>query len=309
MSDILFIFPGVEGNCEVLKDLSLQLENANIQVYGLEYTRDVPNDSIQSSATLYLDKIKNEMSKLNKSSCLIAGYSYGGMIAIELLRQFETNRSNFDFDIPHLVLLDTSHKFFQVGVHAKAHSFGIIIPCKDIFGRSYIYTGSLSIYLSIIIGRQHERFHIYDHIRNRSANLDDALDKAFEFVQQFHEFEDKLELKDIREYLKYILLKSNPGFTYNFDTNYKLSTPISLFKANKFMYERVLNELKFRKDYDSKEELKLEFDSSDYGLHEIALNYSVHSFQKGNHWSMINENLFEITNAIVQISNSTKSKL
>ena len=115
---ILFLLPGLEGHCESLKELADKL-SANFTVYGLEYTAEVPNLSIEAAARFNLDQIKRKLIELGKKCCFLAGYSFGGLIAIEMCNLFERSRKEFDFNITSLVLFESSHKFFRVGVHVS----------------------------------------------------------------------------------------------------------------------------------------------------------------------------------------------
>ena len=76
---ILFILAGIEGNCDVFKELSSSLEIFNIQIYGLTYSLKVPNDSIVSIARFYLGIIKQKLKELNQHTFTLGCYSFGGI--------------------------------------------------------------------------------------------------------------------------------------------------------------------------------------------------------------------------------------
>lgn len=313
---VLFIVAGVEGNCHAFNDLAERLGQQNIQVYGLEYTIDVPNDSVQSMAQYYFNIIGEELKSLNTLKFNLAGYSFGGLIAIEMCHQIETS-SNSNLFILNLFLFETSHKLFRLGVHSNAKQFGLCIENKDIFRDIRVYAGTLSIYISFMIGKQSKKFkfEIYKYlIEQNVTNLDEALNKAFDYVKSkaYFEFENEMEVCDMKNYLKILLLKSNAGLLYNFDySKAKLSTNILLIKSKKFLYHDYADDLYFYDDYKNK--IKFYFNKQDFGLSEIlndGKNLKVFVCEQGNHWTLINENLEEIANILFNSMNdSFKSKL
>ncbi len=64
-----------------------------------------------------------------------------------------------------------------------------------------------------MLGQSETKFSLYNHLKEISFNLDDALNKAFDFVisQSYYEFESDTELNEMKLYLKILLLKSNAG--------------------------------------------------------------------------------------------------
>jgi len=101
------------------------------------------------------------------------------------------------------------------------------LPNKDIFLRNTAYIGSLSIYLSAMLGQPPEtKFALYNHLKETCTNLDDALNKAFDFLisQSYYTFESETELNETKFYLKILLLKSNAGVSLKkiFFLNYQL---------------------------------------------------------------------------------------
>jgi len=93
--------------------------SSNYHVYGLEYSDKVPNDSIESAAKFFLEHVERKLIELGKNNCFLAGYSFGGLIAIEMCALLERNEHKFSFAITNLILLESSHKFFRVGVHVS----------------------------------------------------------------------------------------------------------------------------------------------------------------------------------------------
>ena len=74
----LFIFPGLEGHCNIFKDVAGILSEKNIQLYGLEFTKEVPYYSdITCIAKFYLRHIIQKMNKIGLNSFHLAGYSFG----------------------------------------------------------------------------------------------------------------------------------------------------------------------------------------------------------------------------------------
>lgn len=89
----------------------------------------------------------------------------------------------------------------------------------------------------------------------------------------------------------------------------KLKMPCCLIKTPRYMYKRGLDDLFVKKDFDSVDEYKLEFDCNNYCLNEIAENLTVFTSQIGNHWTFLTENSDEIASYIFKFINSNKPKL
>ena len=79
LKGLLFIVAGIEGNCEVFRDLAASLEYSDIQIFGLEYTDKVPTDTIGSVARFYSNLIQQKLAELNERRFSLAAYSFGGI--------------------------------------------------------------------------------------------------------------------------------------------------------------------------------------------------------------------------------------
>ena len=67
-----------------------------------------------------------------------------------------------------------------------------------------------------MIGRPDTKFELFNYLKEISHSLDDALKKAFDFIksQCYYTFESDMELKEMKSYLKILLLKSNAGVIF-----------------------------------------------------------------------------------------------
>jgi hypothetical protein len=319
-ASILFIFPGVEGNCDALAELATLLSSRNIQVYGLEFSKNAPENSVEDAASYFLNSIQAVMKKLNRTRFFVAGYSFGGLLAIEVCHKLKSNSSKYSHLVAEkLILFETSHIFFRRSVHAIAKTYNICIPHRSIFNDIRIYPGSLSIYLGFMIGHSNRkfRFGLYDFLQNQSVNdLDDALDKSFKYVTEkdFYTFSDQTELTKMREYLRHILVKSNVAFLYEFDLKkkQKLNLQVCLIKSNDFLY-RNSKDLFYMTEENKQE--RFDLDESDFNLREIIESGSdlkVFDCENGNHWTFISENLDFIAKIISDLfsqNSGIKSKL
>ena len=214
------------------------------------------------------------------------------------------------FFVLNLILFESSHTFFNTGVHSNSKKFGIILANEDIFKRVDIYTGTLSIYLSHMIGKP-IKFELYEFLKNRSSDLDDALKKAFDYLKQndLYFFDNEEELNEMKTFLKILMLKSNAAFIYKFEETNKLNTPVHLIKSSKFMYNNVEN-LLIKQDYTSHNIVyKLETNQSNYDLTKISKHLKIFELEKGNHWSFILENSNKISEYLSEIFDSSRSKL
>jgi hypothetical protein len=305
-SSILFILPGIEGNCDALAELASLLSSKNIQVYGLEFSKNAPEDSVEHAASYFLHLIQAEMKKLNRDRFFLGGYSFGGLLAIEMCHQLKKDPTRYkNLHIECLIMFETSHIFFRRSVHAISKTYNICIPHKSIFDDVRIYPGSLSVYLGFLIGHSNRkfRFGLYDHLQSQEVrNLEDALDKSFKYIAEngFYTFADNTELDQMREYLRHMLVKSNAAFLYEFDSKSKpkLAVKCCLIKSKDFLY-RSNRDLYFMNEKNERERFDLNED--DFNLRDILESESelkVYECENGNHWTFISENLEFISNII-----------
>lgn len=212
-------------------------------------------------------------------------------------------------NLQNVILFESSHCFFRAAVHSNSIALGQRIPNKDIFGRSRIYTAPLSMYLSRIIGYPQLKLEIYNKLKETCTGVDDAITKALNYVtdKDLIVIENDHDYKELYQFLKVHLLKSNAAFMYEFSPENKLKTPLVLMRSEHFIYKR-MDDLYVRSDYDSEELVKMEFDTNNYELNKICSNLEVLVFKKGNHYSFIPDNSDDIVLFINQLC-SKKSKL
>ena len=82
--NVLFIIAGIEGHSEIFNSLAESLAQHSTLVFGLEYTLDVPFNTIKESAGFYLTKIRDKLSEINHRNFQLAGYSYGKLIIYKI---------------------------------------------------------------------------------------------------------------------------------------------------------------------------------------------------------------------------------
>lgn len=224
--------------------------------------------------------------------------------------EYEPTKITEKLSVKNLILFESSHSFFKVGVHANAKKFGMIISNQDIFKQGHIFTGTLSIYLSHMIGRPDFKFQIYKEIKDTAQDLDDGINKAVDFVEKksLVVFENEAERNEMKIFLRVHLIKSNAALVYDFKSANKLNTPIVLLKTARFMYKD-LDNLLVRAHYDSEEMHQVKINESNYDLNDICSSLKVVEFKSGNHWNFIDENSQEISFILFQLFNINKSKL
>ena len=291
---ILYIFAGLEGNCDVFQDLAESLAKSSIQVYGLQFTEKVPLESINSISRFYLNEIKKIS---NNQEFFLAAYSYGGSIAIELSRilEQEENKSNL---VKKLFLFDTSQSFFKIGAHLNFKIFNRDIVKDSFLNHKHVYTAVLSIYLTNLFGLNKLKFNLYESIKETSTCLENAIDRAFEFFDKNNlvKFENESNLNENKRFLKLLVLKSDPNLMYEYQSKIKLHTHVCLFKPKSFLYSKTLAGYIEMKN-------SIKFNEHDYCLNEIVENLKIIQFSEGSHWSFINDNLNDICSTIVNETN------
>lgn len=307
IKSMLFILAGLEANCDCFEGLAQELTNHCIQTYALEYSKEIPVDNIHSVAAFYLNLIEKELNRTKIDCINLAGYSFGGLISIELCRMVETDKR---FNIQNLIIIESSHTFFRLGVHSNSKKFSMNIGNTDIFLDQKIYTGTLSIYFSFLVGRmgQSFRLELYKYLNeHKIENLDQSLDLAFDYVNKSGDIDNDLEEK--KKYLKILMLKSNAGLVFSYDLSHKLKSNVSLIKTKELLYHDL--DVKFIDD-DGRVK-KFDFDSEDYDLRKILdKNNSLKIFiiEKGNHFSFMYESIEQLTSIFLNlILNFTKSKI
>lgn len=98
-----FIVHPIEGVVSLLEEFT---SNIPFNVYGLQYTKDVPDDSIQSLAAFYLKSMKSiEV----QDPILLGGYSFGASVAFEMALLLEAQGRRV-----HLFLIDGAPDFVRI---------------------------------------------------------------------------------------------------------------------------------------------------------------------------------------------------
>jgi len=95
----------IEG---IASPLSRVASKCNFPAYCLQFTRNVPNDSIETVAGIYI----KEMRRIQPvGPYRIIGYSYGACIGFEIATQLQ--QSDGVDSVEKLILLDGSHLYMQ----------------------------------------------------------------------------------------------------------------------------------------------------------------------------------------------------
>lgn len=98
-----FIVHPIEGVVSLLEEFT---SNMPYNVYGLQYTKDVPDDSIQSLAAFYLKTMKSIEAQ---EPVLLGGYSFGASVAFEMALLLESQGKTV-----HLFLIDGAPDFVRL---------------------------------------------------------------------------------------------------------------------------------------------------------------------------------------------------
>lgn len=314
---VIFIISGIEGNVAgTFADLAQHLASkGRILVYGIEFSRRTPVDTIESIADNFLTLIQRELVTLNKKSFTIVGYSFGGLVAVEVVNRALEIRS---ICVETLILLESSVKLFNYGVHVNAKQFDQTIANEPFISNKKILAGPLSIYVSFLIGNpmsKELKHDLYDYLMIQCPNdhdLDALIGKLFEYIKRkkYYEFDSEREEHEMRDYLKLMILKSHAAFVYRSDKKLPAGFKVHLLRSENFLYRNFLDQVYYLDD--SGQRLKFEMDERDLSAGEIMTDTGndlrLTVFQKGNHWTFINENLEEISQIISSIV-QTKSKL
>jgi hypothetical protein len=224
---------------------------------------------------------------------------------------------NTKIKIEHLIMFESSHKIFHLGSFASGKQFGVPVSNGDLFKSPNIYCGTLSMYLSTMIncGTQ-KRVELYLYLLERSPeNVDHAIQISFDFIEKnsLYSFINQDETIDMKHYLKSLLIKSQVGFKYEYETNFKLNIQICFFKTDNFLFKKHMNEDVFYIDSLTGNLTKFQIDLSDFSLKEIIKderNIKIIELS-GNHWTLLTqpENVAKISITLKILLNHTKSKI
>ncbi|CAG7734024.1 unnamed protein product [Allacma fusca] len=99
--DAIFVVHPIDGTIDTLRELVSQLE---VNVYGIECTKEAPLESLEKLAGYYLNKIREIQPRGPYKLC---GYSFGANVAFEMALQLESESETVSL----LVMLDGSPRW------------------------------------------------------------------------------------------------------------------------------------------------------------------------------------------------------
>lgn len=120
----LFVVHAIEGFVTALKPLAAKL---NVPVWGLQCTADAPITSITDLAQFYIKQIKTVQPT---GPYTVAGYSFGGCVAFEIISLLERSGNKAT-----LVMLDGSPKY--VSWYTEAHQSRVDVGSTDAQNEAY----------------------------------------------------------------------------------------------------------------------------------------------------------------------------
>ncbi|KAL3097970.1 hypothetical protein niasHT_027515 [Heterodera trifolii] len=111
-----FVHP-IEG---IASPLNRVMSKCRFPAYCFQFTRQVPNDNIESVASTYI----KEMKKIQpEGPYRLIGYSYGACVGFEMATQLQ--RSDGNDSVEKLILLDGSHLYMQTYRNVYRVAFGV----------------------------------------------------------------------------------------------------------------------------------------------------------------------------------------
>ncbi|KAH6943518.1 hypothetical protein HPB50_022696 [Hyalomma asiaticum] len=110
---VFFLHP-IEGHIDALRELASMLP---VRALGLQWTPDVPTDSIEDMAAAYIQKI---MLLQPEGPYHICGYSFGATVAFEVALQLQASAAL----VGTVTLLDGAPKFFSLYTQDRRSRFG-----------------------------------------------------------------------------------------------------------------------------------------------------------------------------------------
>jgi pimeloyl-ACP methyl ester carboxylesterase len=309
----LFILPGIEGSTALFVDLAQLLARSHIQVFGLEFSVNSPTNSIESIADSYRSEINAQLTALGLASFSLAGYSYGGLIAIQLARIYHTKCDN-------LFLFESSHHVFRYGVYSNSLIFDQVISNESFLDNKTVFAGSLSVYAAFMIGQVNSKeikMEFYQYLMGESCeSVQACIDKLFDYIHdKYYEFDASTnEKEEAKTYMRVLILKSNAGHVFELEESERIGVArrIILFRSKKFLYQGTSGEKLFYLDKNNNR-VEFKFSKEDFNLSQILRDpsrFQIVHFERGNHWSFVNENRDEISQIIKHtVLNEPNSRL
>jgi thioesterase domain-containing protein len=114
----LYLFPGAGADLHELSALVSSMACPNT-IIGVEYTACIPAEAESLTVKLFADRCADEIRAAQPSGpYLLAGYSFGGLVAVEVARLFQ----EAGLEVGLLVMIDTIYdrRFWPVGVFLKS---------------------------------------------------------------------------------------------------------------------------------------------------------------------------------------------
>ncbi|KAI6188362.1 Fatty acid synthase [Aphelenchoides besseyi] len=111
-----FVHP-IEG---IASPLNRVTSKCTFPAYCLQFTRNIPTDSIESVALKYIKELKQIQPK---GPYRIIGYSYGACIGFEIATKLQ--ELDGPDSVERLILLDGSHLYMQTYRNVYRHAFGV----------------------------------------------------------------------------------------------------------------------------------------------------------------------------------------
>ncbi|KAJ8019038.1 Fatty acid synthase [Holothuria leucospilota] len=87
--DPIFLFHPIEGSIDVFRPLASAL--LDYPVFAIQFTMEVPNDSISNMANYYLSNLRSVKAS---GPYNLAGYSFGAVVALEIARILQNNEND-----------------------------------------------------------------------------------------------------------------------------------------------------------------------------------------------------------------------
>lgn len=215
--DPIIFMPQLDGDFELMIKLAKKL---NRPAVGLNWTKDCVNlDTVEDTAAHFIKVIEEHMPNLSTNYDLI-GYSFGGIISVEMALQLQAKKSTRLGLFQKLILLDSAPKQYKIFVTEanKTHVEGGIFK-----GNDFIETTAIFLMNKFPVE--------YEKVREDLKQLD-SIEKRILYAQDTFNQYTKLEVQTetiqnlIQTYYNKVLM------IHNYDCEDKFNGDIMLIRAS-----------------------------------------------------------------------------
>lgn len=202
----MFFVPGLGGSPLALYNLGSQIPHFYKPIYLEDPSLSVKElilDTVEEMASYYIDQIENQT---NIESSVLLGYSFGGVVVYEMVRQLSKHNKH----VKHIILLDV--------ISPHMNTFEMFNLDDSYAKKIFVCTMGLLEVNQVTIDLK------FDEIKNKKEK--DILAILSNKLEKFGDL-------NLLAFLKVYVRQSEASIRYNVKSKIKIESPVTLFKTKK----------------------------------------------------------------------------